>query len=225
LKNDGTVWATGENGYGQLGDGTQYNQRTVPVQVIGMTGVTAIAAGGHHTLFLKNDNTVWATGYNSSGQLGDGTLTTRTTAFKIPGLTGITAISAGDFHSLFLKNDNTVWSVGDNGSGQLGVGSVVDKTTPVQVQGLCSGPLATIDVEESDRLSIYPNPCEDELTIKVADFASTTLSLYTIQGQLLYELNLDQTITTLSIPTLQNGLYLVQVKSPKGTLVKKIVKR
>jgi len=146
---------------------------------------------GRHTLFLKNDNTVWATGYDGSGAMEvDGTLTTRTTAFQIPGLTGITAISAGDFSiRVFLKNDNTVWSVGDDGSGQLGVGSVVDKTTPVQVQGSCSG---TISNNRCGRivisLSIYPNPREDELTYKKWLILHQLPLAYTLfRDKLLYE--------------------------------------
>jgi len=44
LKSDGTVWAWGVNGYGQLGDGTT-TQRTTPVQVSNITGINFIASG------------------------------------------------------------------------------------------------------------------------------------------------------------------------------------
>src|SRR6185369_10902744 len=44
LKSDGTVWALGKNADGQLGDGTT-TARAAPVQVVGLTGITAIAAG------------------------------------------------------------------------------------------------------------------------------------------------------------------------------------
>ena len=71
LKDNGTVWAWGSNSYGQLGDGTTTN-KTTPVPVSDLTGVTAIAGGGYHTIALKEDGTVWAWGGNSSGQLGDG---------------------------------------------------------------------------------------------------------------------------------------------------------
>ena len=46
---------------------------TYPVQVSGLTNVTAIAGGRHHTIALKSDGTVWTWGYNDYGQLGDGT--------------------------------------------------------------------------------------------------------------------------------------------------------
>jgi alpha-tubulin suppressor-like RCC1 family protein len=41
LKNDGTVWAWGRNAYGQVGDGT-ITPRATPVQVVGLSNVTAI---------------------------------------------------------------------------------------------------------------------------------------------------------------------------------------
>ncbi len=50
LKSDGTVWAWGYNGYGQLGDGTVTDQYS-PVQVSGLSGVSAIAAGSGHTVW------------------------------------------------------------------------------------------------------------------------------------------------------------------------------
>ena len=72
LKEDGTVWAWGDNRNGQLGEEITTACRTTPVQVHDLTGVTAIAAGVWHTVALKEDGTVWAWGHNGRRQLGDG---------------------------------------------------------------------------------------------------------------------------------------------------------
>ena len=78
LKSDGTVWSTGYNQYGSLGDGTIVD-RDVPVQAVDASGdpltqIIQISGGGAHTLFLQTDGTVWASGLNDRGQLGDGTI-------------------------------------------------------------------------------------------------------------------------------------------------------
>ena len=141
------VWAFGGNNYGQLGNGTTIN-RTTPVQVkdpggVGfLTGVGAIAGGRYHSLALK-DGTVWAWGFNDSGQLGDGTTINRTTPVQVSGLTGVAAIASGYGHSLALKTDGTAWAWGQNNGGQLGNGTSTifgATTTPVQVceSGGCS---------------------------------------------------------------------------------------
>ena len=72
VKSDGTIWAWGYNGFGQLGNNAVVDQ-TTPVQVPALTSVVATVAGHEHTLALKSDGTVWAWGYNFFGQLGDGT--------------------------------------------------------------------------------------------------------------------------------------------------------
>jgi len=78
LRNDGTVWSWGSNGVGQLGDGS-VTERLTPVQVSGLAGVTAIAAGYGHNLALMPDGTVRTWGANLYGALGDGSSNVRST--------------------------------------------------------------------------------------------------------------------------------------------------
>lgn len=142
LKSDGTVWAWGDT-YGQFGAGGSETSN-IPVQVPGLTGITAIAAGkANHALALKGDGTVWAWGYNPFGQLGDGSTTDHLdTPVQVSNLAGITAIAAGVNHSLALKGDGTVWAWGMNAAGELGDGTGGDRTlnhnsdVPVQVSNL-----------------------------------------------------------------------------------------
>jgi alpha-tubulin suppressor-like RCC1 family protein len=124
LKQDGSVWAMGYNGYGQLGEGTTGNHST-PVQVLDAnasphTGVVQVSAGGNHSLFLKQDSSVWAMGLNSYGQLGDGTTGNHSTPVQIFG-SGISQVIAGDNHSIFVTIEGELWGVGENGSSQLGL--------------------------------------------------------------------------------------------------------
>jgi len=143
LKDNGEVWAWGNNLNGQLGDGTTTN-RALPVRVAGLSDVVAIACGGAiadtplagHSLALRADGTVWAWGLNNCGQLGDGTTTNRLTPVKVQGLTDVVAIAAGARHSLARRKDGTVWAWGYNAYGQLGDGTTTDRLTPTQVSGI-----------------------------------------------------------------------------------------
>jgi alpha-tubulin suppressor-like RCC1 family protein len=147
LKDNGTVWAWGNNKYGQLGDRTNITRET-PVQVVDaydptgfLTGITDIALGDYHTVALKDDGTVWAWGGNKYGQLGDGTNNEgcRKPAQVIDPndpagfLTNVKDISGGFYHTVALKDDGTVWAWGNNGGGQLGDGMNTQRWKPVQV--------------------------------------------------------------------------------------------
>jgi hypothetical protein len=72
------------------------------VQVSGLTGVTAIAAGDIYTVALKSDGTVWDWGYNSNGQLGNNSTTDSHVPVQVSGLSGATAIAAGGSHTVAL---------------------------------------------------------------------------------------------------------------------------
>jgi len=135
LKSDGSVWAWGYNGDGEVGDGTT-TDRSTPVQVSGISNVVAISAGGSHNLALKNDGTVWSWGNNDYGQLGDGTGTTRLVPVQVIGISNAIAVSAGGYHSIALKSDGTVWVWGANDFGELGDGTTISKSTAVQIPGL-----------------------------------------------------------------------------------------
>ena len=126
LKSDGSLWATGLNSYGQLGEGTTIN-RNSPVQVVA-SGVTQVATGYYNSLFLKSDGSLWTMGRNNYGQLGDGTTTTRNSPVQVVA-SGVTQIAACRDHSLFLKTDGSLWAMGSNNYGQLGDGTTTTRNS------------------------------------------------------------------------------------------------
>jgi alpha-tubulin suppressor-like RCC1 family protein len=134
LKSDSSLWAMGDNFYGELGDGTTDNgnyETNLPEQIV-TSNVTAITTGWGHSLILKSDGSLWATGTNVFGELGDGTYITATLPEQIVA-GGVTAIAAGEWHSLFLKSDGSLWGMGINSSGQLGDGTLKSTNRPEQI--------------------------------------------------------------------------------------------
>jgi alpha-tubulin suppressor-like RCC1 family protein len=134
VKSDGTLWAAGSDNYGQLGAPTTANRPT-PFQVA--TGVRQASAAGYggsdnygHSVFVKNDNTLWAMGRNNYGQLGDGTTNNSPDPIQI--MAGVSKAYGGALHTVFVKTDNTLWSMGHNGSGQLGDNTTNNRSTPAQ---------------------------------------------------------------------------------------------
>ena len=91
----------------------------IPMEIVMVSG------GDSHTFILGRDGTVWATGSNSSGQLGTGDSNNRNVFTKVA--SGVKMIAAGANHSLILKEDGTVWGTGINNEGQLGTGDNIDK--------------------------------------------------------------------------------------------------
>jgi YD repeat-containing protein len=138
LRSDGTVWAWGHNNKGQLGDGTTTN-RSLTVQVTGLTEVVAVAAGGDSSYALRSDGTVWAWGDNGSGQLANDSVKRASTVPVQSAITQVVHIAAGSEHALAVTQDSTAWSWGNNEYGQLGNGTSgrnASTSTPVQVQGI-----------------------------------------------------------------------------------------
>ena len=139
----GTVSCWGSNSLGQLGDGTT-TDRFVPTEVPGLSGVTALAAGGNHTCALiAATGGVKCWGGNNAGQLGDST----TTASPIPvdvvdgpssPIVGVAEITAGFEHSCarFTTGGLVCW--GANVSGQLGNTTLIDSWVATAVSGASS---------------------------------------------------------------------------------------
>ncbi|HBF5586056.1 TPA: chromosome condensation regulator RCC1, partial [Clostridioides difficile] len=69
-KEDGSIWSTGNNSYGELGLGDT-TQRNIFTKV-DIDNVKKIACGQAYTFIIKNDGTLYSCGFNYSGQLGLG---------------------------------------------------------------------------------------------------------------------------------------------------------
>jgi alpha-tubulin suppressor-like RCC1 family protein len=99
--------------------------------------VSEFALGGSFTCaLLKQDARVSCWGFNGSGELGDGSTTTRANPAVVSGLLDVAQVEAGESHACALLGDGSVWCWGANDLGQLGDGTAATRLAPVAVSGL-----------------------------------------------------------------------------------------
>ena len=94
--------------------------------------VTALDCGWNFSVFLKNDGSLWTTGRNQWGQLGDGTLTNRNSPMQVLS-SGAADVSCGSFSTYLRMSDGSMRVMGKDNDGQLGLGRAVKHTSPVQI--------------------------------------------------------------------------------------------
>jgi len=164
LMDGGKVWACGSNGYGQLGNDNQGYSEYLRDKTLNEAGtaqlsnISDIDAGWYHSLAVDStDGYVWAWGYNTNGQIGNGDTVGTVYDKPVKVLKGemgtatyledIVQVAAGRSGEYSLARDNTadkyVWAWGYNWYGQLGNGknysdyspNPANETTPVQVHG------------------------------------------------------------------------------------------
>ncbi|NTW90433.1 MAG: hypothetical protein HGA35_00570 [Erysipelotrichaceae bacterium] len=155
LTSDGRILVAGYNNYGQLGNSSTASATTFTDVTTAWSGVASglldlkvCFYGGYHNgaiatwistivmlITLPNSTKiVKASGYGVNGQLGDGTLVSKTAPVTVLNSTNVIDISLNGIGTChMLKSDNTVWGWGYNGSGSVGNGTTTDVSTPVQV--------------------------------------------------------------------------------------------
>jgi alpha-tubulin suppressor-like RCC1 family protein len=107
---------------------------SVTVTVLAILRET-ITAGARHSCGLTRTGTAYCWGSNTNGQLGDGSLESRTAPVAVAGGHVFVAISAGDAHTVALTGGGTAYAWGMNQDGRLGDGTMARRTTPVAVSG------------------------------------------------------------------------------------------
>ncbi|MFI3330147.1 MAG: hypothetical protein R3Y05_06670, partial [bacterium] len=176
LKNDGTVWGTGANSYGQLGLGTRttmYKFTQANLSLLEDEFPVLLKGGIHTGYFLTNLGNMYIAGSDSDGQYGDGTTNSVSSEFKLIH-EDVAYFDVGEYQTGVLFKDSSLKFFGQNDLGQLGIGTTTDvhdaysdeaKLISPLAENLGSGliPAVTLATYTPD-LSSWPTTCADALT-------------------------------------------------------------
>jgi alpha-tubulin suppressor-like RCC1 family protein len=121
VKNDGSVWSTGRNRYGELGLAAPAPSNTARATrftvVPGISDAVNVVAGKGFSLVRTRDGRVFGAGLNTRGQLGLGSTGNHSTFQLNTNLSNVVSIAAGADFGLALKSDGTLWFFGSKGNG------------------------------------------------------------------------------------------------------------
>ncbi len=134
LKENGTLWAWGNNFFGQMGNGQAGfdNYINDPAMIGTDTDWAYVCAGNVSSFALKTDGSLWGWGNNSIGQLGIGSNVNMLVPTKIGEASYIT-VTSGYYNTFAIRNDGTLWAWGYNNIGQLGTGDLISRSVPTQI--------------------------------------------------------------------------------------------
>lgn len=221
-KNDGTLWGVGQNNLGTLGNGATVFGVYPLTQSGTATDWLSIEDVSIHSLALKNNGTLWASGVNTTGQLGIGT-TANTSSFVQVGTASHWAkVRCGRQHTLAITNTGTLWTWGLNSSGQLGDGTTTQRTTPVRIGTECN--LSTPSYDKKV-MRLLNNPVHEQAQLLFANDGVKQLQVFSLQGQVVLQKTTTDDFTYLDASGLTSGVYFISCKSDVGNQTIKMVKQ
>lgn len=141
---NGDAYCWGNNTTGEVGASSAGPVARVPVKVEGGLSFVAISAGANYTCGIITTGDAYCWGFNSDGQLGDGSVTTRLTPVLVAGGLQFTALSTGLAHTCGISAGGSASCWGNNNFGQLGTGTAfgTNRTPQATAGGLTFSAIA-----------------------------------------------------------------------------------
>ena len=212
IKNDGTLWAWGNNQAGQLGDGTKIN-RLQPTQIGTDKDWKSLGYSGNSSAAIKTNGTLWTWGFGAQGQLGNGSKMSALVPTQIGSDTDWKIVSGGGGfgfagttgdHYLALKQNNELFSWGVNLNGALGNNSTDTIKTP---SSICN----TVNSDEftnSRAIKVFPNPSNNIIHVE-SESHIINLILFNNLGQVVKQ---KANSNYIDISEFENGTYFLKIE-------------
>jgi alpha-tubulin suppressor-like RCC1 family protein len=198
------LWVWGGNTSGQHADNTNIGKNS-PTEIVSSGKIKTIAKAHQNTIFIKDtDNTLWTSGGNSSGQLGNGGIDAKNVAVnEFSSSTNWLLVDSRVSHTVAIKSDGTLYTWGANLYGQLGDGSQAARNKPV----LIACPTLSNEELTENKISVYPNPTSDFIHLLAIDYLITNVTITDIGGKKVYETSED--VKKINVTHLVRGMYFL----------------
>lgn len=221
-KTDGTIWAWGFNQDGQLGNGGNSTNNPTPIKIGIENDWLSISAGYAHCVATKNNNSLWSWGYNTWGQLGDGTNYGKNTPHQVGTNLNWNKLYVGGGHCFASNTANILFGWGENTTGNLGDGTNISKNIPTSIFN-CTSLSINITENINDNLFIFPNPTSEYLNIIDNNKSEIKqIILYNIFGNQILE---SYETKKVDVSNLRNGIYLVKIIGENSEKTIKLLKK
>lgn len=214
LKTNGTLWGWGNS---------SLITSNIPVQIGTDTNWKTVSSSSTHVMATKTDNTLWLWGNNSNGQLGNGTINNNFTPTQLGADTNWTQASAGSAFSVALKADGSLVSCGMNVQGVLGLGNNIIMSSNVTTFSpvICSTLIT--DSFSINPFRLHPNPVNKLLFLEnSSNIEIDNITVIDLTGKIV--LKATNSFSALNIETLENGVYLIEIKADNKNYTYKVVK-
>ncbi len=183
LDEDGNLWATGQNVKGEFGNETLVAKGVKQLTWVKVAenvkdfGTSARATGWNtysesSTIIVKENGTLWVSGSNGYGQLGNSDTTDILNFTQVAGITNAVSVAVGNTYALYIDSNGDVYGSGDNSLGQLGLGTTTSVST-----------FTKIDLGSNKASKIITNTQVDSFNVWGLDAATTGIT--TTTGKLL----------------------------------------
>jgi alpha-tubulin suppressor-like RCC1 family protein len=156
IKTDGTIFAWGYGGSGNIGDGTT-TSRSAPVQItsLGSRVFTKIYAySSDHVHAIQNNGKLWGWGTNTTGELGDGTVVSRSSPVQVSGAQNWSTVAGlgGYTQSAGIDTSGKVYLWSSYNGNVITSGSHISNPTYYSWSQISVGPSHTVALREDGKV-------------------------------------------------------------------------
>ena len=196
-------------------------------------------AGAQSIYVDKQGNSYLTGGFSSSTSFGSCTLT-GTGIFVVKHDANGNCVNVAQGNAAIYGSMST--GIASDGKGNCYITGVISKNTTFGSYTLTvpsnSAEIFVVKLQDSitgvhelngmsSSFIIYPNPSDGSYTLKVSpDLLESQIYIYDTMGQEIFQTGLSESNTTINIPNLARGVYIVKLQTPGGnTLQQSIVKQ